>query len=71
MAYTCTLEMENNKCKNLLENKQCSGNTMCCFCKEEIKEQTIIEKTPYVRKERWYEQYYKESQKKKRNNSFF
>ena len=56
MKYLCTLEVETN-CELLIGKDTCKGNPACAFCavdKPDDKQQG------YVRKERWYEKYYKD-----------
>lgn len=47
----CELEKELNKCP-YYENGHCKKEGICSFQKK-------IEKKEYIRKERWYEKYYK------------
>lgn len=56
--YRCELDVPGRKCPNLLEDGiHCNNNTVCSFCKDETLEEKP--KVSYVRKERWYEKYYK------------
>lgn len=62
--FLCTLE-ERFLCPKRLENKKCSdSNAVCGFAKQIVVETKEPEPKPYVRKERWYEQYYNGTAKK-------
>ena len=59
MEYICTLDV-NHSCKLLVKKdikNFCEGNASCSYYQQEAK----VSATPagYVRKERWYEKYYK------------
>lgn len=52
----CTLSIEVNNCPFCDRNKmECSNEKSCAFQVDE----NIPTKNKYVRKERWYEKYYK------------
>ena len=53
--YICILDEKLNKCPNYTENSQCSNPSLNCGMLRI--EQTNQAK--YIRKERWYEKYYK------------
>lgn len=60
--YRCELDVPGRKCPNLLEDGiHCNNNTVCSFCKDETLEEKP--KVSYVRKERWYEKYYKKNER--------
>ena len=58
--YLCELDVPGRECPNLLEDGiHCNNNTVCSFCRDE----GVTEEKPtskYVRKERWFEKYYKQ-----------
>lgn len=57
MTYVCELRVESD-CEYLNDDRvHCSGNQCCAFCEREITEEEY--RNSYVRKERWYEKYYK------------
>ena len=53
----CTFDESINTCPNYdRDNKQCTTeNTVCCFARKEEE----ANKDKYVRKEKWFEKYYK------------
>ena len=53
-VYKCKL-LINTDCIYKMQSDMCRGNKACSFCKEDTDE----EPKAYVRKERWYEKYYK------------
>lgn len=54
----CSLDKDINKCPYFLQaEEECISKTKCSF-KEKIDPKTGNE---YIRKERWYEKYYKKS----------
>lgn len=53
--YKCELDKDINKCPYYIEDGHCNNESKCSFQKEEVEEV----RNQYVRKERWYEQYYK------------
>jgi hypothetical protein len=55
IMYECELPKEVNQCPHYTEDGYCNNENKCSFQKEDVKEV----KNQYVRKERWYEQYYK------------
>ena len=52
--FKCELDKDINNCPYYKE-EICMNENKCSFQKEEI----VEAKNPYVRKERWYEQYYR------------
>lgn len=58
MAYFCELDLEFNKCPHFGEDKRCMVNDIKCSFRSGNEEKPVI-RNPYVRKERWYEKYYK------------
>lgn len=58
MAYYCDLQEEFNSCPHFHEDKRCTAIDTKCSFRRGTKEKEVI-KNPYVRKERWYEKYYK------------
>ena len=55
MTYVCELHV-GAECEYLADDgHHCRGNCCCAFCEEENRQA----KEKYVRKERWYEKYYK------------
>lgn len=62
--YLCTLE-ERFPCPKRIDGKKCSDvHAVCGFAKKIEVETKAPEPQPYVRKERWYEQYYNGTAKK-------
>lgn len=62
MEYLCTLTVSTINCPNLLPDQKCKGNTSCNFCAKIQEEKAEVPvKKEYVRKERWYEKYYRKS----------
>lgn len=58
MEYICKLDSDLD-CPYRLEDKMhCNNNDQCSFCMVEREEYEYNSKG-YVRKERWYEKYYK------------
>ncbi len=51
----CTLNVVDNQCPHLVDKKYCSQNGVSNNCG--FRQEEVVEK--YVRKERWYEKYYK------------
>lgn len=52
----CTLEHDVNKCPFFIpEPGECKNENACSFQEKE----NVIKPNTYVRKERWYEEYYK------------
>lgn len=58
MAYYCELDLEFNKCPYIQEDKRCMATNTKCSFRSGTEEKPVI-KNPYIRKERWYEKYYK------------
>lgn len=59
MKYECTLESENNTCQFLAPDKiHCTGASTKCGFRKNL-EEIQIPNQPYIRKERWYEKYYR------------
>lgn len=58
MDYICKLDGDLECPNRLPDNIHCNNNINCGFCVEEAKPQEYKPKG-YVRKERWYEKYYK------------
>jgi len=58
MMYICKLASDLDCNNRLPDNIHCNNNVNCGFCVEEAKIQKSQAKG-YVRKERWYEKYYK------------
>lgn len=56
--FKCELDKDINKCPYYTEDGYCNNEEKCSFQKEEI----IETKNLYVRKERWYEQYYRKKE---------
>ena len=56
--YICNFDSDLYCPNRLSDHIHCNDNIQCSFCVEETKAQ---ERNPkgYVRKERWYEKYYK------------
>ena len=57
LIFDCTLDIENNKCKFLSDDKKhCTAtDTQCSFRKS----QNIVNNNAYVKPEKWFEKYYK------------
>ena len=59
MDYICKLDSDLECPSKSPDNIHCNNNnTKCVFCVEEVKPQEYKPKG-YIRKERWYEKYYK------------
>ena len=60
-TWLCQLGELNDKCSCRDEDGvHCKGHTICCFCETEEKYEEEKPEITYVRKERWYEKYYRD-----------
>lgn len=63
----CKLDKSVNKCEFFEKNCRCNNANKCSFQEVEPEdvEDATVGNNGYVRKERWYEKYYKNSRPKK------
>ena len=68
----CNLDAPVNKCEFFGRNLICNNSNKCSFQEvdpEDVEEIIVkkngVKKNGYIRKERWYEKYYKDSRPKK------